>query len=43
MSSSCGVIFVEYCELLDGGDPKKKKNVLDADDVITSKRAKITE
>ena len=30
MSDSCGVISVEYCELLD------------ADDVTTSKRAKIT-
>ena len=39
MSGSCGVISVEYCELLDGGVQKKK---LDADDVTTSKRAKIT-
>ena len=40
MSGSCGVISVEYYELLDGGVQKNK--LLDADDVTTSKRAKIT-
>ena len=39
MSGSCGVISVEYCELLDRG--VKKKVLLNADDV-SSEKYKIT-
>ena len=40
MSGSCVIITVDYCELSDGG--VQKNILLDANDVTTSKRAKIT-
>ena len=40
MSGSCVIITVDYCELSDEG--VQKNILLDANDVTTSKRAKIT-